>query len=623
MSPSLPRAAGVAPPDVLERRRRVVLYNCGLLLVATYVALYVVPARYNLVSLPVVITAVSTLVAAVVAKVFAKTNAKADAASHAMVLSSLKSRLVTAESEATILSACCTSLLDLHPCLLACAACSKADGPYGTVTLEVQGTSSAELRGALPVSIFSDAGSSVVSAMAHHDGVVDSAEHPGTWRGRHSDWHAAASLDAGRAVTMILHAGVTPVGFMVLYLPKKNARPVIDSTLKAICAAVGGALFVRTACGLSTQHALPGRRDGDPLSRPPSRRSSLNLLTYIPLPSVADTELEMQHRLSTAENMGFVEMLRDWDFDPETFDDATLQRLLVTMVSSLGLLRACQVEVQAFETFVDLARQHYTGEGTFHTWRHAFTVTHVAWRFLDRDDMQRYGLKPLDKLALLLAALCHDLEHPGKTNAFMVNSGSPQALRFNDVSVLENQSALVGWELVTESEMLLHMQQSMRVKLRKLMLRAILDTDMSRHKLVLAQMHTAFPGNTHGQTDRCPLVPFETRSLLVAFLLHTADLSCPLMTPALNRRLVSNLEAEYEAQAAFEVEHKMPRTTITPNGPRQAALSEMNFIMFVAAPLYKTLADISADLGGECLVRLEANRKAWELMAEEDGEGPD
>lgn len=41
------------------------------------------------------------------------------------------------------------------------------------------------------------------------------------------------------------------------------------------------------------------------------------------------------------------------------------------------------------------------------------------------------------KFALILAALCHDVSHTGRTNTFEINSLSNLALRYHDKSVLE------------------------------------------------------------------------------------------------------------------------------------------------------------------------------------------
>lgn len=41
----------------------------------------------------------------------------------------------------------------------------------------------------------------------------------------------------------------------------------------------------------------------------------------------------------------------------------------------------------------------------------------------------------LDKIGLLFSALCHDVSHTGRTNAFEINSLSKLAIRYNDKSV--------------------------------------------------------------------------------------------------------------------------------------------------------------------------------------------
>ena len=39
----------------------------------------------------------------------------------------------------------------------------------------------------------------------------------------------------------------------------------------------------------------------------------------------------------------------------------------------------------------------------------------------------------LDQVACLLAAIVHDLDHPGFTNAFLINAGNHLAVLYNDV----------------------------------------------------------------------------------------------------------------------------------------------------------------------------------------------
>uniref|UniRef100_A0A096M793 Phosphodiesterase n=1 Tax=Poecilia formosa TaxID=48698 RepID=A0A096M793_POEFO len=58
------------------------------------------------------------------------------------------------------------------------------------------------------------------------------------------------------------------------------------------------------------------------------------------------------------------------------------------------------------------------------------------------------GLIPaLELMALYVAAAMHDYDHPGRTNAFLVATSAPQALLYNDRSVLENHHAAAAWNL--------------------------------------------------------------------------------------------------------------------------------------------------------------------------------
>jgi hypothetical protein len=49
-------------------------------------------------------------------------------------------------------------------------------------------------------------------------------------------------------------------------------------------------------------------------------------------------------------------------------------------------------------------------------------IMHACWLFLTDLSVRNGLLEEIDCLALLLAAVCHDLEHPGTTNAFQARA---------------------------------------------------------------------------------------------------------------------------------------------------------------------------------------------------------
>jgi hypothetical protein len=118
----------------------------------------------------------------------------------------------------------------------------------------------------------------------------------------------------------------------------------------------------------------------------------------------------------------------------------------------------------------------------------------------------------------------------------------------------------------------------------------------------------------------CSVSPTFYPQLLVAFLLHTADLHNPLLPPAMSRRIADELSREFANQAALERAASLPVTVMLPQSADDAAgkaRMELGFLTFVVTPLYETFAKIAPSLGAKCLARIEANRTMWaDIIAE-------
>eukprot|EP00741_Cyanophora_paradoxa_P004135 tig00000769_g4016.t1 len=86
--------------------------------------------------------------------------------------------------------------------------------------------------------------------------------------------------------------------------------------------------------------------------------------------------------------------------------------------------------------FLSAVRQMYA-PAPFHSFQHALDVCHCMYVMIRLLCNRRRYLAPEDQLACIVAALCHDLSHPGTTNIFQRESQSPVFLAYGAVSTLE------------------------------------------------------------------------------------------------------------------------------------------------------------------------------------------
>lgn len=59
----------------------------------------------------------------------------------------------------------------------------------------------------------------------------------------------------------------------------------------------------------------------------------------------------------------------------------------------------------------------------YHNWTHGFSVAHSLYVFIHNSDR----FTSLEKLAFFVSGLCHDLDHRGTTNQFLIHSSAPLA----------------------------------------------------------------------------------------------------------------------------------------------------------------------------------------------------
>lgn len=83
--------------------------------------------------------------------------------------------------------------------------------------------------------------------------------------------------------------------------------------------------------------------------------------------------------------------------------------------------------------WLTLIESHYR-PNPYHNSTHAADVMQATAYFLDSAPL-RVLFDPLDCAAALVAAIIHDVNHPGRNSAFLCNSSHELAILYNDVYV--------------------------------------------------------------------------------------------------------------------------------------------------------------------------------------------
>lgn len=89
----------------------------------------------------------------------------------------------------------------------------------------------------------------------------------------------------------------------------------------------------------------------------------------------------------------------------------------------VDLFGLSQFERDSLIRFMLTVRKNYR-RVPYHNWTHGFAVANSMYVILKRAPNT---FKPLEAVALFVSAICHDLDHRGKNNKFMLDTASPLA----------------------------------------------------------------------------------------------------------------------------------------------------------------------------------------------------
>ena len=98
-----------------------------------------------------------------------------------------------------------------------------------------------------------------------------------------------------------------------------------------------------------------------------------------------------------------------------------------------------------------------------------------------QESLFKEHLEPVEKMAAIIAAVGHDLDHPGLNEKFLIATSSHLAGLYNNSSVLENHHWRTCVALMHESGLATCLSTTQRKECEDLIQKMVLATDISRY----------------------------------------------------------------------------------------------------------------------------------------------
>eukprot|EP00727_Mastigamoeba_balamuthi_P009964 m51a1_g5590 putative camp phosphodiesterase (857) ;mRNA; f:646363-649551 len=283
------------------------------------------------------------------------------------------------------------------------------------------------------------------------------------------------------------------------------------------------------------------------------------------------------------------EELKSWAFNAPSYSHEQLMKAVVFMFQELRLMADFSIPATTLLNFVHTLESNYK-VNPYHNFAHIVDVAQVCFMLLQIPKLQEM-LQRMDTLALMVGAVCHDVDHPGLNNVFQINAKTALALLYNDHKEEVNLTKNFTGPQLTE--------------FRREVVSVILATDMTKHFELVSRFESRTEMGSFSSQRK------EDRQLLLDICLHAADISNLIRPLDVSRVWSDMLFEEYLRQGDEEKRLGLPVSPYMDRNDTDQVKMSLNFVDFIGLPLFNSLARVFREMQ-ICVDRLKSNRKFWE-----------
>lgn len=254
----------------------------------------------------------------------------------------------------------------------------------------------------------------------------------------------------------------------------------------------------------------------------------------------------------------------------------------------------------------------------YHNKLHGADVMQSTYHFFSLTSV-RSKLNPFTVMSGLVAAAVHDVKHPGLNNSYLAAEKTDLATVYNDKSILENMHVSHAFFLMKRPglDFTSHLTAVQKQKFRKLMIDAVLGTDMALHNAEFARLDNRLKRTDAKASDWSG---DEDQALIAALTLHTSDLANPAKPAAISSKWTDLVTQEFHAQGRRELAQgkKITMAVFDPSAPIYKG--QIGFINFAVKPLFELYAKLAPEVTSTAIACVTENLNKWvEIQTKTEG----
>lgn len=301
-----------------------------------------------------------------------------------------------------------------------------------------------------------------------------------------------------------------------------------------------------------------------------------------------------------------------WDFDTLSIARITKGRCLFYVGCHLlikhDLFEEFHLDIMSVLKFLNLLEQHYDAENPFHNAVHAADVVQAMHCLLvNLKSINSFTAAEL--LACMLAAMAHDVNHPGVNTPHLIKTSS-YLTQLHDMSksasLLEQHHAKVAKSLIKESGIISNLDPKLQAEIYELVEDLIMATDMAQHSTYVNKMKNLMAEGFDPERA-------DHRKCVMQLAIKCSDLcntARPWTTCVQWGKLVLEefwRQGDKEKMLMFDVANIFDRESCVPS----KALT--GFIDFIAEPLFTLWAEFcDTSFTRNICQQVDNNRSMWE-----------